>query len=156
MWKVIAFIAMVLADQISKYLAVEKLAPVGTYEFLPKVLNLTYAENTGAAFSMLQGKTVFLIVLPLAVCLVIGYALVFKREKYIKHPLEEWSLIMILSGALGNIIDRIFRGAVVDFFELKLFEFPIFNVADIFITVGAVLLFVYILFFSNEKEKCNE
>lgn len=150
MLEIIAFALMVTADQLTKLWAVFKLKSVGTFELMPGILNLTYAENTGAAFSILQGKTVFLIILPVIVCLAIMYCLFSKRAK---HPLERWSLVLILSGAVGNIIDRIMRGAVVDFFEIRLFEFAIFNVADIFVTVGAVLLFVYILFVADEKDK---
>lgn len=150
MLKIIAFVLMVAADQLTKLWAICKLEPIGTYELLPGILHLTYVENTGAAFSILQGKTVFLIILPIIVCLLIAYLLFSKR---LKHPLEKWSLVLVLSGAVGNVIDRIFRGAVVDFFEIRLFKFAIFNVADIFVTVGAVLLFVYILFLAEEKDK---
>jgi len=153
MFKVLAFVLMVIADQISKFLAVSKLQPIGSYELFPNVLHLTYVENTGAAFSMLSGKTTLLIVLPIVVCAAIGYFLI---RGYIKNAIEKWSLVLILSGAVGNVIDRIFRGAVVDFFEIKLFKFAIFNVADIFVTIGAVLLFVYILFLADKKGTEND
>ncbi len=150
MLEIIAFALMVAADQLTKLWAICKLKPLQTFELLPGILHLTYAENTGAAFSIFQGKTAFLIILPVIVCLAIVHYLISKRAK---HALERWSLVLILSGAVGNIIDRIMRGAVVDFFEIRLFEFAIFNVADIFVTIGAVLLFVYILFIADAKDK---
>ena len=151
--KIAAFVLMVVADQLSKLWAVARLEPIRSFELLPGILHLTYTENTGAAFSMLQGKTAFLIVVPILACIAMVCILASGK---IRSRLGNWALLMVLSGAVGNLIDRIFRGAVVDFFEIRLFKFAIFNVADIFVTVGAVLLFVYILFFSEDKGKKDD
>lgn len=147
MLQFLVFAAIVLTDQLVKLWAMNSLQTVGSMPFIPGVMNLTYVQNTGAAFSMLQGNWLFLIVIPIIVCALGVYILVSKR---VKHPLLNWTFVLILSGAIGNLIDRIFRGYVVDMFEVTLFKFAIFNVADIFITVGAILLFIYILFFSHD------
>ncbi|MEG2377666.1 MAG: signal peptidase II [Clostridia bacterium] len=147
MFEIIAFVAIVAADQLVKLWAGASLAAVGSMPFIPGVMNLTYAENTGAAFSMLSGNRIFLIAIPILVCLAVVYLLVSKR---VSQPLLRWTFIFILAGAVGNLIDRIIHGYVVDMFEITLFKFAIFNVADIFVTAGAVMLFVYILFFSRD------
>lgn len=149
MVKIIAILIAVIIDQLSKIWALFQLKPIGSYEFIPGILHLTYAENTGAAFSMLAGSKVFLIIFPLIICAVLVYILVSKK---ITNKIGSWSIALIIGGAIGNLIDRIFRGAVIDFFEIRLFEFAIFNVADIFITVGAILLFIYILFLADKKD----
>ncbi len=152
MIEIIVFFIAVIVDQLSKAWALYQLKPIGTYELLPGVLHLTYAENTGAAFSMLAGNTVILTVFPLIICTILIYVLISKK---ITSRIGNWSLVLVLSGAVGNLIDRIFRGAVIDFFEIRLFKFAIFNVADVFITVGAVLLFVYILFLADKKDSAS-
>lgn len=148
MLQIIVFALIVIADQVVKFWAVNQLRPVGTMTFLPGIMNLTYVENTGAAFSILEGNVFFLIVIPVAVCALAVYVLLSRR---VTHPLLRWSFVLVLSGAVGNLIDRIFRGFVVDMFEMTLFRFAIFNVADIFVTVGAVLLVIYILFFMRSE-----
>ena len=133
---------LLLADWFSKRWAETVLAAVETMPLLEGIVSLRYAENTGAAFSALSGSTVLLTVFSLAVCAVILFYL-------IRHPelgaLSKLSLSMVFAGGVGNLIDRITRGYVVDFFELQFIEFAIFNVADICITVGAALLFIALL-----------
>ena len=147
MLQIIVFAAIVVLDQIVKFWAVNHLQTVGSLPFLPGMMNLTYAENTGAAFSILEGNVFFLIILPVIVCALAVYVLLSRR---VTHPVLRWSFVLVLGGAIGNLIDRIFRGFVVDMFEITLFRFAIFNVADIFVTIGAVLLVIYILFFMRD------
>lgn len=112
---------------------------------------LRHLENEGAAFSILQGKTIFLIIMTSLVSLVLLYILI----KY-KHRLLRTSLSMILAGALGNLFDRIFReGRVVDFIEFHFgsYYFPSFNVADMLVVCGTILLAVYILFVHQDGKK---
>ena len=115
------------------------------------ILHLRYIENTGSAFSSFSGQRVLLLTvtgIAMAVCifLLVRYAL---RGR----PLLFWSLTMIIGGGIGNMIDRIFHsGAVVDYLDLQLFRFAVFNFADCFVTVGTALLFVYILFFMDKKK----
>lgn len=115
------------------------------------IMHLRYIENSGAAFSNFAGQTALLLVVTAIGMGVCAYFLV-KKSKH--RPLLFWSLTMILGGALGNMIDRIFRGgSVVDYLDLQLFDFAVFNFADCFITVGTVLLAVYILFFMERDDK---
>ena len=144
MLQIIVFSAIVLVDQLVKFWAVHQLKAVGSMPFIPGLMDLTYAENTGAAFSILEGNVLFLIIIPLIVCALAVYVLISRR---VTHPVLRWSFVLVLGGAVGNLIDRIFRGFVVDMFEVTVFRFAIFNVADIFVTIGAVLLVLYILFF---------
>lgn len=143
-----AVILLILLDRLSKLWAVNVLEPIGKIEILHGVFNLRYVENSGAAFSMLQGKTVFLTVIPLLACIAMAYILITNR---IKSRLGTWGISLILAGAIGNLIDRIFRGSVVDMFDFCIIHFPVFNVADIAVTVGAVLFFIYAIFFYEGK-----
>ena len=134
--------SLLLIDILSKRWAETVLAAVRTMPLLEGVIGLRYAENTGAAFSAFSGATVLLTAFSLVVCVILLIYL-------IRHPemetFSKLSLSMIFAGGIGNLIDRITRGYVIDFFELQFVEFAIFNIADICITVGAVLLFVTLL-----------
>ena len=155
---VIALIAIVLIagiDQLIKFFIVENFALYDERPFLQigslDILHLHYIQNTGSAFSSFAGMTVFLLVLT---TIGIGVCTYFLVKKAKNRPLLFWSLTMILGGAVGNLIDRLFRGgAVVDYLDVQLFQFAIFNFADCFITVGTVLLAVYILFFMDKDDK---
>lgn len=154
---IVQFLTAVLLtalDQITKLWAVKKLRPVGEIPLIEGVFNLRYVENTGAAFSMLQGKTFLLTVIPIIACVFMSYIIFAKK---INSRLGEWGVALIFSGALGNLIDRVFRGAVVDMFDFELINFPVFNVADICVTIGALLFFIYAIFFYDDKaEKKDE
>lgn len=152
MLEFISIIIIVFLDQAVKYWAVMRLKPIGDFPVWNGIFHLTYAENTGAAFSILRGYTVFLTIVPIIAIIGIVYLLLSKR---IERFLGRLSLVFILSGAIGNLIDRIFRGYVVDLFNFKLIRFAIFNVADTFISIGAVALFAYVLFFSERKDIKN-
>ena len=147
---IVVFLLIVAVDQLVKYWAYTSLRPVGSIPVINQIFHLTYTENTGAAFSMLSGQGLFLTVVPILACGLILYLLFSRR---VDHPLGRWALLFLLSGAVGNLIDRVFRGFVVDFIDFRVIRFAIFNVADIFITIGAVLLFVYLLFFSETRHK---
>lgn len=151
MASVLVFLAIIVLDQNIKHWAVTALQPVRSIPVIDGVLHWTYAENTGAAFSMLSGQRLFLILIPLLVCAVLLYLLISKR---ISHPLGHWALVFLLGGAVGNLIDRVLRGFVVDFIDVRLINFAIFNVADIFVTVGAGMLILYLLCF-GEKDDDN-
>lgn len=153
---IVQFLTVVLLtalDQVTKLWAVKSLRPVGEIPIIEGVFNLRYVENTGAAFSILQGKTFLLTVIPIVACAFMVYILLTKR---LSSRLGSWGITLIFSGALGNLIDRIFRGAVVDMFDFELINFPVFNVADICVTVGAVLFFIYAIFFYDKAEKKDE
>ncbi len=146
---ILLIFAIVLADQISKYFVLEHLLPKGSVAVWEGIFHWTYTENTGAAFSMLSGQKYFLIVLPILICIVLGYLLFAKK---IEHKLGRVALTFLLGGAIGNLIDRIVHGFVVDFIDVRIINFAIFNVADIFVTVGAGLLIAYLVFFYEKAE----
>ena len=110
---------------------------------------MAYVENRGAAFGIMHGMRGILIIVPILAVLLILWVL-FRRKVY--GTLAHISLIMVAAGAIGNVIDRISLGYVIDMFYVKAINFPVFNVADIFVTVGGVLLCIYIVFF-HEKNK---
>ncbi len=135
-------IAVIGVDQLSKYWAVTRLASRGTIPLIEDVFHLTYAENRGAAFSMLENSSLFLIIVTSVAMILIVFAL---WRKWVKGPLAHWACLCILAGGIGNLIDRITQGYVVDMFDFRLINFAIFNVADIFITIGGGLLILYIV-----------
>lgn len=129
----------IFLDQLTKALAVRFLAPKGSVRLIPHVLDLTYVENRGAAFGMLKDhRWVFMVVSTLAIVLMCVYLFAKKAPT---HPLTDISLAMIISGGVGNMIDRVLLGYVVDFIDISpLFSFAVFNGADSFVCVGAALL----------------
>lgn len=135
-------------DQLSKYLVVANIPLGGHMDFLPGLLSLTYAQNTGAAFSSLQGARWLFV----AIFVVFAAALIWCTAKKVLPftRLEQWCLAAILGGGLGNLIDRLFLGYVVDMISTDFMNFPVFNVADSFITCGAILLFVHLIFWNKD------
>ncbi len=148
MFVAIVLISVVLLDILTKYLTVQLLLPLEReIVIIPHVISLSYVENRGAAFGMLaDNRWVFMI---LSVILMIALALMLKFTA-IKHPLFIVSVAMILGGGIGNMIDRVFIGYVVDFFKVTFIDFPVFNVADSAVVVGTCLLAVYIIFFDKQ------
>ena len=141
--------ALVALDQLVKYLVVQQI-PLGEHvPFLPHLLDLTYVENTGAAFSMFSQHTwvLTLISLVLSVVLAVG---VFKP--LFRHPFGRTALALLLAGAVGNLIDRALQGYVVDMFHVLFMEFAVFNVADICVVVGGFAAVLYYLFFYEKLE----
>ena len=134
---------LVIADQVVKRLCMLLLKPVGSVTLLDGIFALTYKENTGGAFSLLSGHRWLLIAATAVLMGICLYLLVFSKDR---HPLFLSSIALIIAGGIGNFIDRLFRGYVVDMFEFRFVNFAVFNVADICVTVGVALLAVYILF----------
>lgn len=140
LFTLLAVLVLTGADQLFKQLVILYLRDRGPLVLIPRVLQLHYTENDGAMMGLLQGKTVLMIVLALAVFAVLLY-LVFSKK--IRFGLVYCCLTAILAGGLGNLIDRIFRGFVVDYIEVLFVRFYIFNFADCLITVGAFLIVFY-------------
>ncbi len=162
MLAIIIVILAVVFDQISKYLVVEAASPVDSLlegtgkwamDFIPRVLSFSYAENKGGGWSILNGGGWERVVLLGTSLVAMGLIIYILVKFYKRHPLINVALSMILGGAIGNMIDRIRLGYVVDFLTTEFMDFPIFNVADCFVTVGAVLLAVYVIFFDAKVEK---
>lgn len=139
----LSVLALTGADQLIKYIVTEKLRDGAPLVLIPHVLQLHYTENDGAMMGLLQGKTTLMAVLALAVFAVLLY-LVFSKK--IRFGLVYCCLAGILAGGLGNLLDRIFRGFVVDYIEVLFVKFYIFNFADCLITVGAFLIIFYELY----------
>lgn len=152
----ILFMALIaVLDQVVKAVVIARIPLGGAVQALPGVFHWTYLQNTGAAFSMLQGgRWLF------ALVCVGGLAAVavLIKKKILTSRFELWCLAAIFGGGVGNLIDRIRLGYVVDMIEVEFMNFAVFNIADCFITCGAIALFVYILFFdkSGKKEKKND
>ncbi len=148
---IIIAVISIIADQISKFFVLRDLKPIKDFPLWDGVLHFHYAENTGASFGMLPGlKWVFL---ALAIIFVIA-TFIFVLIK--KNKIDKFALItlgLICGGALGNAIDRIRFGYVIDFIYVKLINFAIFNIADSCIVVGGILLGIYVLFFYKEPEE---
>ena len=136
----------VIMDQLVKWAC---LSLTGSVTLIPKVLALTYAENTGMAFSLFSGRAWALGVVS-AVCILVGW-LVLRR--YRLGTLSRVAAMLMLGGAVGNMLDRFFRGYVVDMFEVLFMEFAIFNVADAALTVGTALMALSLLLRPNEWQE---
>lgn len=143
---------IVALDQVVKYLVRTKMALYQTVSFIPGLLNLTYVQNTGAAFSILQENTWLLTLISAVISLVI---IVFMVKRPLPSFFGRITMALILGGAVGNLIDRFFLGYVVDMFDCAFMNFPVFNVADISLVCGGILLCIYVLFF-YEKELKHE
>ncbi len=146
-WGIIAAFAIAL-DQISKYIVVKQLKPVGTAAFIPYLIGFRYIENTGAAFGMMQGYRWLFITLSSVAIIAISVFLVVSRKKI--HMLTGIGFAMIVGGGIGNQIDRILNGFVVDFIEFQFVEFAVFNIADSFVTIGAVIVIICALFIDKD------
>ena len=151
------FILVIVAlDQISKYATVTSIAMGGRMEAIPGLFHFTYVRNTGAAFSTLQGQRWLFIVIYALFLLFFLWMILKKPLPFTK--LEYWAMAAILGGGLGNLIDRIRLGYVVDMICTDFITFPVFNVADCFVTCGAILLFVHLILWSKAfwKEEKKE
>ena len=131
-------------DRLTKWMAATYVRPKNSINLISfggrEWLNLTYQENTGAAFSILRDKQLFLIILTSIIILGVIILMVTKR---VKKPLYIWSFALIVAGGVGNLIDRIFYGYVVDFVDVRIIKFAVFNFADICAVTGTLMLIVF-------------
>jgi signal peptidase II len=141
--------AVVLADQFAKLLVVSRIDADRAICVIPKVIDFVYVKNTGAAFSIMADMTWLLAIVSVVFCAAVAVYFVRKQPK---SRLQCTALTLMFSGAMGNALDRIFRGYVVDFIRTAFIDFPVFNIADMAITVGAAVLIIYIIL-SEKKEK---
>ena len=148
---ILAIILCIAADQAVKYYVTAHLALYDHAPLIPGFVELFHIQNTGGGFSILAGHTWVLTVLTAALMAVIAWMLV---KKYFPHPLAMWTLTAILGGGLGNLIDRVRLGYVVDMFHFQFYEsYPVFNVADMCIVSGCVLGLVYYQWFYEKYDK---
>jgi len=142
---IVCFVLLTLFDQITKQWAVLHLYGQKPIVLIQNVFQLQYLENRGAAFGVLQGRRTMFIILTIVVLALIAYLyarIPFKRKYRILRIL----MVVIAAGAVGNFIDRVSQNYVVDFFYIKAIDFPIFNVADIYVTCGVIILALFLIF----------
>lgn len=149
------FVSSILADQVTKAWAVNMLKDGSSIKIIGNFLRFTYAENRGAAFSILQNQRWFFITVTIVMLIVLAY--IFFRTKNI-NKLSRLAIAMIAGGAIGNFIDRVMLGYVIDFIDVRFgsfYNFPIFNIADSFVVCGTILMIFLILFNKFEKSEDN-
>ena len=144
----LAALAIAALDQVTKLLVVQCIPPYKTVEFLPGVLSLTYVRNDGAAFSLLRGMQWLFVLIFILFTLILLY-------EYFRRPLPftRWERVLIAAiygGGLGNLIDRVRLGYVVDMLQTEFMNFPVFNVADCFICCGCLLLMLHLALWNKE------
>lgn len=147
----IGILVLLTIDFISKRLALDYLVPVRGINLIKGIFGLHYVENRGAAFGVLSGKLLPVVILtPIIVILVMW--LYIKSIEKVRLKAFRIFCLLFAAGSLGNFIDRVFYGFVVDFFEFQFINFPVFNVADIYLTVSTLLMLVLMLFYYKESD----
>lgn len=143
MWYLFLFAALLGADRLLKHWTVTHLALGESAPLLPGLLQLTRLHNYGAAWSSFSGYTALLVVVTV---LLMGGVCYLLLRRIVRHPLGRLACTLVLSGGVGNLIDRLWLGYVVDMLEVQLFTYPVFNFADCCVVVGAILGAIYYLF----------
>ena len=139
---------IVAVDQITKYLTVANIALFQDVPFIPGLLGLTYVQNTGAAFSSFEGQQwLFALIFAVFTVLILRE---YKTKSMGFSNFERWCIAAVYGGGLGNMVDRVRMGYVVDMIETQFMEFPVFNVADCFITCGCIAMMVHLVLFNKE------
>lgn len=140
---------IVAFDLITKHFCIDW----SDYSIIENVVSFDYSINTGASFGMFDGNALLLAILSIVLLIgIISADIVFKQNRVLYNV----AVSFIIGGALGNLVDRLSFGYVRDFIRLDFMSFPTFNVADSFLTIGAVLLCIYVLFFTKKADKNNE
>lgn len=150
MFYAILTVALVALDQAVKILVRANIPLGADVPFLPYILDLTYVQNTGAAFSLLRQHTWLLTLISAVVVAAMCWLIV---KGYFKNALGRWAAALVLAGGMGNLIDRVLLGYVTDMFQTVFMDFAVFNVADCCITIGVPLLFLYVWFYVGKDEK---
>ena len=150
---ILAIILCVAADQAVKYYVVTHLALYDHAPLIPGIVELFHIQNTGGGFSILEGHTWVLTLLTAVLMAGIGLAMV---KKLFPHPLAMWTLTAILGGGLGNLVDRVRLGYVVDMFNFQFMSYPVFNVADILVVCGTIGFAAYYLLLHDKGAPAGE
>ena len=144
----LAVAGITAVDQITKFLVVQNIPLYGQVPAVPGLFHLTYVQNTGAAFSMLRGAQWLFALIFLVLTVAVVWDMVKKVMPFTR--LERWLVVCIYAGGLGNMIDRVRLGYVVDMIEVEFMNFAVFNVADCFITCGCIGLMLHLIFFNKD------
>ena len=147
-YMLLAVLGITAVDQVTKYLVVEMIPLYGRVDVFPGFISLTYTRNTGAAFSSFEGMQWLFAILFVVFTVAVIWEMWKKTMPFTK--LERWCICAIYGGGLGNMIDRVRLGYVVDMIETTFMEFPVFNVADCFITCGCILLIAHLALCNKE------
>ena len=137
-----------VADQVTKLLVVQQIPLFSQVDVIPGLFHLTYVQNTGAAFSAFKGMQWLFVVIFLVFTVAVIWDYVKKSLPF--TTLERWCIAAVYAGGLGNMIDRLRLGYVVDMIEVEFIRFPVFNVADCFITCGCILLIAHLIFCNRD------
>lgn len=142
---------LIAIDQLTKWYAAIKLKEGLTITFIPNILNFQYIENRGAAFGILQNSRIFFLIITIFIVLVSIY-IITKILYFRRFNLLVMTIIIFLAGGVGNFIDRLFRHYVIDFFEFDFIHFPIFNFADIYVTLSLTIFVILMFFVYKDKD----
>lgn len=149
LYAIVAVIALIIDQAVKYWTSANIIVNTGKVTLIPGFIHLANVHNYGAAFSFLEGARWFFVVL----CVLFVALVIFVLAKnIISTPVARWMAVLVMAGAVGNCIDRIVCGYVVDMFEFEFFTFPVFNVADIFITCGAIAFCLCVLFEKENKQ----
>ena len=143
---------LLVLDRITKIWAVEVLDGKGFVDFIKGLINFVYVENTGVAFGMFADK--IYIMIPVTI-IVVGICLFIYIKNKGENKVFDYAMLLIITGAIGNIMDKLTRGFVVDFINFEFMDFPVFNIADICVCIGAALLMIYIIFCSDKSKEAE-
>ena len=152
MIKYILCALLLLLDRLTKIWAIEKLNGEGIVDFIKGLINFVYVENTGVAFGMLSDK--IYIMIPITI-IVVGICIFIYMKNKGENKVFDYAMLLIITGAIGNIMDKLTRGFVVDFINFEFIDFPVFNIADICVCAGAALLMIYIIFCSDKSKEAE-
>ena len=148
LWMTLFAAGIVAADQFTKFLVLQNIPLHANVDFIPGLLSLTYVRNTGAAFSSFEGaQWLFAVVFVLFTAAIVWE---FSGKRWPFTNFERWLIVAIYGGGVGNMIDRFRFGFVVDMIQTDFMVFPVFNVADCFITCSAILLLLHLFLFNKE------
>ena len=151
LYSLILTVLLIALDQFTKILAVRHLMNKADIIIIPNVLQLHYLENTGAAFSILEGKQIVFAIITPILLIALCYILV-KMPRVKKYQALDYIIVFLVAGAIGNYIDRIMNNYVVDFIYFSLINFPVFNVADCYVTVSVILLLILIMWYYTDED----
>ena len=149
---ILTVILLIVLDQWTKWQALTKLKPIRNKVVIKGFLDFTFVENRGAAFGILSGQRFFFIILTVIVSIGILYSF-YKLPDTKEYLWLKKALLLVFCGAVGNMIDRVVRGYVVDFLEVTFIKWPVFNLADIYVVIGACFILFLSLFVIKEEEK---
>ena len=149
----ISIVLLVGADQLIKYFIDLFLKPVGSITVIPKVLQLSYYENDGAMMGMMSGKTTVMTVFAVLCLLLVCYILYSGKLGY---GIDFWCVVFVAAGGIGNLIDRVFRGYVIDYIEVLFVDFYIFNFADCLVTCAAAAIIISQIYQFTKESKKNK